>query len=74
MCTPAAAVDSHAGSVPEQTGGRAAPILSAKGPELWYCREQGTALLGKGLVVMAGQEFVPVKPQKRTVSDMVFTF
>lgn len=57
MCSPAAAVDSHAGRGPEQTGGTAAPILSAKGPELWYCRELGTALLGKGLMVMAGQEF-----------------
>lgn len=36
--------------------GTAAPILSAKRPELWHCREQGAALLGKGLVVMAGQE------------------
>lgn len=35
---------------------------------------ENRVLLGKGLVVMAGQEFVPVKPQKRTVSDMVFTF
>lgn len=57
MCSPAAAVGSQAGSVPKKTGATAAPILSAKGPELWCCTEQGTALLGKGLLVMAGQEF-----------------